>query len=332
MVRISGFVTRFLRRLSWPWLLCSTTLAATAFSQPRRAVTVSASHADLEPAAGRLSAELASAGYAVSLQSAEPVKGCERGQQPASSGAWVRLETDPVKNDEVIASVCLNGTAIRIEGFKSDPARLAVSTAEALNGLEATSVELPVTRARPAVRHGPAAGLPPARARSAVILAETLLIDPTGFPRSWGTSLDAELGLGPHIALVLGGFFPIVRAELSTGNAELRAGFSFVRVGPALRYSVGDFALSSSIVVGPAFTWVTAEAASPYVGGKDSTFGIWSAVGIQMIYLERNPLFAVATARGALLLPSPRFSVPDEPHHDFGPFLIETSLGIGLRL
>jgi hypothetical protein len=335
MVRISGSATRFLRGLSLLWVLGSPAFAGTAFSQPRRSVTVSASDAELEPVAGRLSAELASAGYSVNLQFARPIGSCERAPQGSTAGAWVRLEIEPTKDDEVVASICLDGTAVRVEGLKSDPARLAVNTAEAINGLEATapSFKLPVMATRPVARRETSAALSvPARPRRAIILAETLLVDPTGFPHSWGTSLDVELGLGPHTALVLDAFFPIARAELSTRNAELRAGFSFLRVGPALRYSLGDLALSGSVVVGPGFTWVTAEAVSPYVGGKDWAFGIWGAVGIQMIYLERSPVFAVAMARGALLLPNPRFSVPDEARRDFGPFLIEASLGIGLRL
>jgi hypothetical protein len=159
-----------------------------------------------------------------------------------------------------------------------------------------------------------------------------LLVGPAGFPLLWGTSMDVELGLTEHTSVVLGGFFPIARAKVSTSLAEVRTGVALLRVGLALRYSLGRFAVAGSLAVGPAYTWVTAKAVSPYVGSPDFAFGVAGGVGLSVSYPTRSRVFAVAGSRAAVLLPSPRFDLPNEQPRDVGPLLIEASLGIGLRL
>jgi hypothetical protein len=152
-----------------------------------------------------------------------------------------------------------------------------------------------------------------------------------GFPLFWGASANLELGLTEHTALVLGGFFPIARAKVSDSLAEVRTGVAWLRVGLALRYSLARFAAEGSLVAGPAYTWVTAKAAAPYVGSPDFAFGVVGGAGLFVSYPNRSRLFAVGGGRVAVLLPSPRFNLPKEEPQDVGPLLLEASLGVGVR-
>ncbi|MES1189371.1 MAG: hypothetical protein ABUL60_36480 [Myxococcales bacterium] len=275
----------------------------------------------LEPLVARLCAELTLAGYATSFNLSDPPVACERG-----ATAWINLAPSSTDRAAVVATLCVDGTEVTIAGPRADPARLAISTAEALNGLGAT--------APPSTPRLASAVATPAREspRHAVSAAQTLLVDPAGFPLLWGTSVDVELGLTEHAAVALAGFFPIARAKLSTSSAELRTGVAWLRVGVALRYSLARFAVAGSLVVGPAYTWVTARAVAPYVSGADFAFGVAGSAGLSVSYPHRGPVFAVAGSRAVVLLPGPRFELPNEEPRDLGPLLIEASLGIGLRL
>lgn len=295
-------------------------------AQARPSVVVRSTSVALEPLLGRLCAELATAGYAVTLDLSAPPPVCRRGQ-----GAWVTLASSPIERAAVIATVCFDGTEISVGGPRAEPARLAISTAEALNGLSATPP--PPDAPEPAA----AATRPPPprerrRAPDAVSVSQTLIIDPAKFPLFWGTAFDIELSFSPHASLVLGGFFPIARARVSTSAAELRVGVSFLRVGPALRYSFERFAFAGSLVVGPAYTWVTANAVSPYVAQTDFALGVFGGAGLAVAYPEQSRVFAVAGARASVLLPSPRLELPNEQPRALGPLLFEASLGFGVRL
>lgn len=159
-----------------------------------------------------------------------------------------------------------------------------------------------------------------------------MLVDPAGFPLLWGTTVDVELGLTEHAAVALDGFFPITRAKLSTSAAELRTGVAFLQMGGVLHYSLARFAVAGSLAIGPAYTWVTAKAVSPYVGEADFAWSVVGGAGLSVTYPNRSRVFAVAGSRAAVLVPGPRFELPHEAPRDLGPLLIEASFGIGLRL
>jgi hypothetical protein len=269
---------------------------------------------------------LTSAGYTISLNLSDPPVACERGE-----AAWINLAPSSKDRAAVVATLCVDGTEVTIAAPRADPARLAIGTAEALNGLGATAPpstpRLASAVAAPARESPPSLLLP-----HAVSAAQMLLVDPAGFPLLWGTSVDVDLGLSEHAAVVLGGFFPIARAKLSTSSAELRTGVAWLRVGVALRYSLARFAVAGSLVVGPSYTWVTARAVTPYLSGADFAFGVAAGAGLSVSYPHRGPVFAVAGGRAVVLLPGPRFKLPKEEPRDLGPLLIEASLGIGLRL
>lgn len=295
-------------------------------AQASQSVVVYATAAAPEPLVGRLCAELASAGYAVSFQLSAPPAACQRGK-----GAQITLARDPVHPEGLIATICFEGTEVVVAGAEDHSTRFVISAAEALNGLRATAPLDARPRPRPAatpVRESPA----PVRPHHSVSVGQSLVVDPGGFPPLWGAILEAELGLGAHAAIVLGGFFPIARAKTSTSSAELRTGVTFLRVGPALRYSLARFALEGSLVVGPAYTWVTAKAEPPYVGQTDAALGILGSAGLAIAYPDRSPAFVVAASRAGMLLPSPRVELPNEAGRNLGPLLIEASLSFGLRL
>ena len=230
----------------------------------------------------------------------------------------------------LVATICFEGTQVVVTGAEENSARFAISAAEALNGLCATArLDKPE---RPRVAAPPTKTSSPAQSQHAISVGQTLVVDPAGFPPLWGATLDLELGLGAHTALVLGGFFPVARAGTSTQHAELSTGVTFMRVGPALRYDIGRFAIAPSLTIGPAYTWVTAQADAPYIGETAATFGVLGSAGLAIAYPARSTVFAAATTRASLLLPSPRIQVPNEAGRDLGPLLLEASLSFGLRL
>jgi hypothetical protein len=143
--------------------------------------------------------------------------------------------------------------------------------------------------------------------------------------------LELELPLSRHATFSFAGFAPLSRAEFAGAGAELKAALAFLRAGPGLRYSLGGFGFSASLTFGPALTWVKASRARPYAGGTDEAFGALGAAGLGASYPSRGPIFVSAASRALLLLPAPRFLLPNEGSRDWGPLLIEMSLGLGLR-
>jgi len=251
---------------------------------------------------------------------------CEYGR-----GAQVTLVSDSARPGALVAAICFEGTEVVVSGAESDPTRFAISAAEALNGLRATPlIRTPPPASIPAAR--PLKEPPPVARHHSVSVGQSLLANPGNFPPVWGASVEVDLSLGAHAAVLFGGFFPTVRAETSTPSAELRTGITFLRVGPALRYSLARFALEGSVIFGPAYTWVTAKAEAPYVGGTDAALGILGSAGLAVAYPDRSAVFVAAANRACLLLPGPRVELPNQAQRDFGPLLIEASLSFGLRL
>jgi hypothetical protein len=252
----------------------------------------------------------------------------------------VSIAPDPADPAFALATVCSRGASATARAPRADPARFAVTAAEALNGLHATPISnasrANASRSNPqrAATVAPGATNEDALARRdplALSLAETLVLDPRGFPALWGTSLDAEWALASRIGLTLGVFVPISRAELSNAEADLHAGVAFARAGVAFRGALGDFGLSGSLVAGPAWIWVRADASAPRVGGRASTVSALASVGAELNYPDRGRVFALAGGRATLLLPAARFVLPSEPSPTLGPALIEASLGVGAR-
>jgi hypothetical protein len=144
----------------------------------------------------------------------------------------------------------------------------------------------PRSKQQPAATVAPSATNKDALSRRdplAFSLAETLVLDPRGFPALWGTSLDAEWAFASRIGPTLGVFVPISRAELSNAEADLHAGVAFARAGVVFREALGNFGLSGSLAAGPAWVWVRADANSPRVGGRASTVSALGSLGVHPI-------------------------------------------------
>jgi hypothetical protein len=298
--------------------------AAPTQAQARQSVVVHTASATLEPLVSRLCAELASAGYAVSVDLSEPSEECARSKE-----AWIALATKLEDRAVVVSTVCFKGTEVSVAGPQANPGRLSISTAEALNGLRATAPSKVRERPRPTAAPAMMVG---ARPSHTISVGQELLIEPSGFPLQWGATFDMELGLTAHAAFVLGGFVPIQRAEIATKSAELRVGVSFLRVGLAMRYSLARFAVAGSLLVGPAYTRVTAKAISPYVGDGAFAPGVLGGAGLGVSYPDHGSVFAAAASRACILLPSPALKLPNEVSREIGPLFIEASLSIGIRL
>jgi hypothetical protein len=271
----------------------------------------------------------------VRVELTDVLRPCERLAADGSpNAASVNLAPDPQSADSVLATLCFHGVTATASGPRTDPARFAVIAAEALNGLRAE----PAASARPSP--APLAKVRPVEASSALApgdtfqlsLAETLLLDPLGFPPLLGSSLDAELSLNARAALLIEGFFPVSRAELSGSQADFHVGFAFARLGLALRQTVGAFALSGAFTAGPAFMWVKATAKPPRLGGDASALSAIGSVGLRLCYPGHGRFFTFAQSRATLLFPAGRFNLPNDPSPTLGPLLIEASLGVGARL
>lgn len=334
MARISDSAARCWRTRSRS-VAALLSLACVAFARQGSAgevVSVLSSGAELEPLLSRLESELTTGGYTVRVELATMQPACTSG----SNEAWVSIAVDPENSEFALATVCSRGATATTRGPRADPARFAVTAAEALNGLHAAPI---ASAPRPSEPQNAAAIAPLApthdlavrRGRVAFSLAETLVLDPRGFPALWGTSLDAEWTFASRFALLLGGFVPISRAELSSAEADLHAGVAFARAGVSYREELGEFGLSGSLTAGPAWIWVSADANAPRVGGRASTVSALGSVGAELTYPARGRVFALARCRATLLLPAGRFILPNEPSRTLGPALIEVSLGIGAR-
>jgi len=272
----------------------------------------------------------------VRLEPFERDASCTSVMPAAETVAWVSLSPAPEQPAAALATICSRGTLVVTRGPLSDPTRFAVTAAEALNGLRAE----PVTSAPRANAAPPAAtqqspepnATPQPSSWASLALTQTLVLDANRFPLLWGSGLEGELALNSRMSFVLGLFYPISRAELSNAEVELSAGLAFLRLGIALRHSIGDFALSGSFAAGPALIWVHAQAKPPRVGGNARTTSALGSLGLQLCYPARGSVFALAGSRATLLLPAARFVLPGDRSPTLGPLLVEAAIGVGLRL
>lgn len=289
---------------------------------------------EIQPLVARLASELRSNGYSVRFEPFDPARRCTSASG-APADSWISLAPDPEQPASVITTLCFGGAKLVTRGPRADPARFAVATAEALNGLRAKPLAIP-ERTLPGPESGAldqgAERRDTEAARSSLELAQALVIDPGGFPLLWGASLDAELAVSRSFSLVGGGFFPITRPELASSEVSLTTGVAFARAGAALHLATSTVVVSASLTAGPAFTWASADAEAPRVGGSASTVSAIGSAGLRLDYPARGQVFAAAQARASLLLPAIRFAVAGAEARTLGPALLETSLGVGLRL
>jgi hypothetical protein len=329
--------------------LCTALLLSTTLARAQADVSIGYESGDQLELARRVASELTSEGYAVELSTTSEPSPCDPNRSklvsvPRGTKAWIRLAADPANPDTIVASICYLGaqpflqqaapSAPRAEGQK-----LAVATAEALNGLRSLL---------PPIEGGPERSAPPevapplprepvpsvTRAPSFVnsfVLAATIVWNLPDFPAAPGVTGRGTLGLTESIGFAMDAFVPVTGRELSSQEVVAKVRTAWVRVGPRFHGAAGDFDLSAAALAGPALTWATADAVAPRVGTTDVTTGAVLTLGAFIEYPRRAAVFACASASASVLLPGVRVNLGDDAPAPRGSFPFDTAIGFGAR-
>ncbi len=299
--------------------------------------------------ARRVASELAIEGYAVDVSTTSEPSPCDPNRSklvsvPRGTKAWIRLAADPANADTIVASICYLGaqpflqqaspSAPRAEGQK-----LALATAEALNGLRSRL---------PPIESGPDRAAPPAEAPplprepspsvapgpglvNSVVLGAALVWNLPEFPAAPGVTGRATLGLTDSVGFVLDALVPVTGRELASHEVVAKVRTAWLRAGPRVRSAFGDFDFSAAALAGPALTWASASAFAPRVGTTDVTTGAVLTVSAFVEYPRRAPVFASASAAASALLPGVRVNLGEEARAPRGFWPLDASIGFGAR-
>jgi hypothetical protein len=302
--------------------------------------------------ARRLSSELASEGYVVELTTSAEPSPCETGEGDGLRGArpssvWIRLQAAESSNDTVVASICYLGALpflqqVTASAPRNDPVKLALSTAEALNGLRArvpplqgaASSAQPNTDAPAAVQSPAPAPAPTetrAHSRSSASLGPALLLNLPDFPAALGVEARATLEVSTHVALTLDALVPALGSELASESVTATARTTWLRVGPRLFWRPGELGLSTAVLAGPALTWATAVARAPRRGSADVEPGAVLSLVQYAEYPAHASWFCSATLSASALLPGARVRLWSDAPSPRGSFPIVASVGLGAR-
>ena len=329
-------------------VLLSVTLSANAHAA---AVTVSIHYAAEEQRefADRLVSELSSEGYVVESHAVDEPTPCDaNGAKLVSVGAyaraWIRLSEDPQGGETVVATICYLGALPFLQQAsssapKSDPRKLALAAAEALNGLRskvpppAPESESRAARAEPST---PATKEPMARTDAAtlqnsVMLGGAMLLNAPEFPIVPAVTTGANLGVTRSASLLVDALWPASGAELESPGVTATVRTAWLRLGPRLRWAADDFDLSGALLAGPALSWATAVARAPRAGAADVTAGAVLSVKTLAEYPRRTAIFAFASASASALLPGVRVKLDESVSEPLGAFPLEASIGLGAR-
>lgn len=299
--------------------------------------------------ARRLASELASEGYAVEITTSTQPSPCEAGERPRlraapAASVWIQLRVADASNDTVVASICYLGALpflqqVAASAPRNDPVKLALSTAEALNGLRARvppleNTESTATRAAPSAgasaRRAPAPPTPTQPPGSAS-LGPALLLNLPDFPAAFGAEARANLAVARSIDLTLDVFVPTLGSELPSESVTATLRTTWLRVGPRFVWTHGDVGLSTALVVGPALTWATGVARRPRAGSADIAPGAVLALVQGTEYPARAPWFGFATFSASALLPGARVKLWNDAPSPRGSFPLVATLGLGAR-
>jgi hypothetical protein len=293
--------------------------------------------------ARRLVSELESEGYAVELANEADPSPCEASSaQPLVSGetrAWIRISADPADADTAVASICYLGTLPFLQHASttapgSEPRQLAVVTAEALNGLRSKVSPAVGDSALTAHRDvPPRAPVEPPRSGglvNSVALGVGFLVNAPDYPPAPALVLDANLGLGSSTGLVIDALLPTTGAELGSAQLTATVRTAWLRVGPRLDVTAGDFELAGALLAGAAVTWATAVALPPRIGAADVSAGALFSLAASVEYPRRSPVFACARASASALVPGLRLNLADgTAPRGFWP--LEAAIAVGAR-
>lgn len=298
---------------------------------------------ELRDVAERLASELASEGYAVQFGDPGDSSPCDAGAAARSSDdgrdrAWIRLSE--AAGDRVEASIChrssapiLRQTAAR--ALRSEPERFALTASEALNGLRAKVPRQPVDVPAPVER------IPAYDARDSasaerertneVFATQSTVVAASEFPPLLGVSLGASVGVRRGFAITVESFWTARAAVLENESVRVSARSAWVRFGPELQSSLGAIRFRAALLAGPAVTWATARAELPRIGTADVAVSAIASLAASLEYPRTSTAFALLATRGSTLLPAVRLALGEDRSNDFGPWLLEASVGMGLR-
>lgn len=328
-------------------VLCTFLLLSTTLARAQGDVSIRYESGDQLELARRIASELASEGYTVEVSTTSEPSPCDPQRSklvsvPRGTKTWIRLAADPANADTIVASICYLGaqpflqqaapSAPRAEGQK-----LAVATAEALNGLRSllppieggSEPAAPPEVTAPPRESGPTVTGAPGFVNS-VVLAATIVWNLPDFPAAPGVSGRGTLGITRSMSFAIDAFVPVAGRELSSQEMVAHVRTAWVRVGPRFHAAAGDFELSAAALAGPSVTWATAEALTPRVGTADVTAGAVLTLGAFVEYPRSAAVFACASASASALLPGVRVNLGDTAPPR-GAFPLETSVGFGAR-
>jgi hypothetical protein len=307
------------------------------------------SKAELEHAR-RVASELASEGYTVETGSIPELSPCDPNGPKLitisrGTKAWIRLAADPTDPDKVVAFICYLGAQPLLQQAapsapRSEGEQLALAAAEALNGLRVRLPPLqnePERAARPVdkkpiedePRPAPAPRSRPVS--NGLVLGTGLVRNFPDFPTTPGITGRGTLGVVPSVGLVIEVFVPTTSGELASEAMTARIRTSWIRVGPRLNWTLGDFELSGAVLAGPALTWATAVAAPPRAGTADLATGAIVTLGASLQYPTSSAIFGSASLSGSALLPGARVNLGDDSPAPRGYWPVDASIGLGVR-
>ncbi len=298
--------------------------------------------------ADRLASELSSEGYAVELRAAGEPSPCDpTGARlvsvQAGARAWIRLSEDAKDGETVVASICYLGAIPFLQQASSsaphtDPRKLALATAEALNGLRSKVPPVTPDPARamlPAEPHPeprqPLVAAERATPENSVMAGGAVMANVPGFPTVPAVTTSASLGITRSSALVFDALWPVVGAELTSPEVTASVRTAWLRIGPRLRWAAGDFDLSGAVLAGPALSWATAVADAPRIGAADVTAGAVFSVMTLVEYPRRAPIFAALALSASALVPEVRVKLDESVSEPRGAWPVTASLGLGAR-
>jgi hypothetical protein len=332
-----------------PRTLCLALLLSTRLARAQSGVSIQYESADQLELARRVASELAIEGYAVDVSTTTDPSPCDPNQSklvsvPRGTKAWIRLAPDPSNPDTIVASICYLGAQPFLQQAspsapRAEAQKLALATAEALNGLRSRlpPIESAPERAAPprepprvAPEQAPSGSLTPRRVNS-IVLGAAFVWNLPDFPAAPGVAGRATLGLTEFLGFTIDTFVPVVGRELASPDVVAKARTAWLRVGPRVHESAGDFELSAAALAGPALTWATAEALAPRIGTTDVTTGAVLTLSGFVEYPRRAAVFACASGSASALLPGVRVNLGDNAAAPRGFWPLEASIGFGAR-
>jgi len=268
---------------------------------------------------------------------------CEaKGAQEIATGdtrAWLRIGADPAGGDAAVVSICYLGSLPFLQeasarASSSEPAQLAVMTAEALNGLRSNVSPAKADGALPERRDttpSPAIEAHPSTTPvNSVALGAGVLGNAPHYPAAPVVVLRANLGITSSFGFVVDGLVPTSGVDLASASLTATVRTGWIRVGTRFGWAAGDFELSGALLAGAAVTWATATAVPPRIGTADVSAGALFSLAAALEYPRRSPLFACASGSASALVPGLRLNLGDG-YAPRGAWPLEAVLAVGAR-